>query len=216
MYNSKEMTYFTEARLDLLQLLPRSQNIKLLEIGAGTGETLLAAKKLGIAIECVGVELMKIDNSNQRNPDIDRFVFGDIQTLHLDFEENYFDVIVCADVIEHLINPWLTIEKLSKFLKKDGLFVSSIPNFRNFRVLRSIVFQGNFEYQEAGILDKTHLRFFCKKNIINLFKDSGYGIETIRTNMGGYGFKHKLLNDLTLKLLQDFFVFQYLIVAKKL
>ena len=217
MYDSKVIGYFTEPRIDLIQLLSKTQekkNIKLLELGAGTGETLLAAKKLGIASECVGIELMQFDNSNQSSPEIDRFILGDIQTLSLDLSESYFDVIICADVLEHLVDPWQVIQKLSKHLKKDGLFIASIPNFRNYRVLRSIIFQGDFAYQEGGILDRTHLRFFCKSNIVDMFQGCGYEIEAIETNMGGYGLKHKLFNNLTLKLLRDFFVFQYLRVAK--
>jgi 2-polyprenyl-3-methyl-5-hydroxy-6-metoxy-1,4-benzoquinol methylase len=216
MYESKTVPYFNAIRVDLLEILPRIESCKLLEIGAGTGATLLAAKKMGIAHEVVGIELMEVENHTQNSSEIDRFIFGDIQSLDLEFDDEYFDVIFCADVLEHLVDPWQVIQKLSRYLKPGGLFISSIPNVRNYTVLREIIFGGSFAYKENGILDKTHMRFFCRKNLIAMFEEGGYEIEKINTNMGGYGFKHKLANAMTFGLMRDFFVLQYVTLARKI
>ena len=215
MYKDKNNGYFTATRMDIIQLLPKNKDNKILEIGAGNGATLLAAKSLGLAKETVGIELVKVDNYSENFPNIDKFIYGDIESIKLDFEENYFDVIICADVLEHLVNPWETIKKLGRFQKEGGIFLSSIPNIRNYRILRSIILGGDFRYQDGGILDRTHLRFFCKKNIIQMFEDNDYEIIKINTNMGAYGLKQKFLNNLTLKIFDDFFVFQYCTVARK-
>lgn len=214
-YINKESSYFDAARIDLIELLPRKKNNKILELGAGTGETLLAAKSLGFASEGIGIDLVKIENSSQNHPEIDKFIIGNIETLDLDLEESYFDVIICADVLEHLVEPRQVIKKLSKYLKKDGVFISSIPNIRHYTAMRSILLYGDFDYQEGGILDRTHLRFFCRKNIVKMFQDSGYEIVEIKTNRGGYGLKHKLINYITFGVFDDFFAFQFCTIAKK-
>lgn len=195
MYTTKQKGYFTAARTDIIQLLPQRPNNRILEVGAGTGETLKEAKRLGLAQEVVGIELVKIDD--QISPEIDEFIVGNIETLELDFEREYFNAILCADVLEHLVNP------------------SSIPNIRNYRVMRSILLSGDFEYQDAGILDRTHLSFFCRKNIIEMFEELGYEIVKVNLNMGGYGIKHKIIDHMTMGLLKDLFVFQYCTVARK-
>lgn len=214
-YSNKESSYFTSARMDLIELLPRCKTNKILELGAGTGETLLAAKSLGLASEVVGIDLVKIENSNQSNPDINKFIIGNIESLDLELEENYFDVIICADVLEHLVEPLLVIKKISKHLKMGGIFISSIPNIRHYTVMRSILVYGDFDYEDGGILDKTHLRFFCRKNVIKIFQENGYDVIKIKTNMGGYGLKHKLLNNITFGVFKDLFVFQFCTVARK-
>lgn len=214
-YSNKQSSYFTAARIDLIELLPRFNGLKILELGAGTGETLIAAKDLGLAEEVVGIELIKAENSGQTSSKIDRFIYGDIENLALDFEDNYFDVVICADVLEHLVDPWQVVRKLSNHLRQGGLFISSIPNIRNYRVLLEIFLHGSFEYQGSGILDKTHLRFFCKKNIVQMFEDNGYEIQIAKNNMGAYGLRQKLFNNVTFKIFKDFLVFQYCTVAQK-
>jgi len=195
--------------------MPKKHNNRILEIGTGMGATLIKAKELGLAEEVVGIDIEKVENNIQSESKIDRFIVGDIEALKLDFENDYFDVIICADVLEHLVDPWKTLERLTIYLKKGGVFISSIPNVRNFRVLLSIALRGDFQYTDSGILDRSHLRFFCKNNIIKMFQENGYDILSIKTNMGAYGLKHKLINFLTFGMLKDFFVFQYCTVAQK-
>jgi len=215
LYSNKESSYFTASRMDIIELLPNFKSNRILEFGAGTGETLLVAKSLGLASEVVGIELVKIENSNQEHPEIDKFIIGNIETLELDVEENYFDVIICADVLEHLVEPWQIVRKLSRYLKTGGFFISSIPNIRHYTVIRSILIHGNFEYKDGGILDKSHLRFFCKNDVIKMFQDGGFYIEKIKNNMGGYGLRQKLVNYITFGLFQELFVFQFCTVARK-
>jgi O-antigen biosynthesis protein len=89
-----------------------------------------------------------------------------------------FDVAVFGDVLEHLRNPWKVLKETQQILKKDGFVVASIPNIAH-GAIRLALLQGQFEYNEYGILDNTHLRFFTRKTINNLFEKSGYTIEVI-------------------------------------
>jgi SAM-dependent methyltransferase len=215
LYAGKERGYFGAARMDLLQMLPPGGGLRLLEIGAGDGATLRAAKAAGLASYVVGVELAATAPGPPDAADIDLFLRGNVETMPLDLPQEHFDAILCADVLEHLVDPWRTVANLARHLKPGGLFLSSIPNLRHHRALRAIVLEGDFRYAEAGLLDRSHLRFFCRKNIRELFESAGLVVDAMEANMGAYGLRHKALDLLTLGLLHDFFVFQYRTRARK-
>src|SRR5258706_6208597 len=109
--------------MDVISLLPVNPDQKILEIGAGGGNTLIFIKEKKIAKEVMGVELMKIDDSNQQHPLIDKFQVANIEQENIDAEKEYFDVIICADVLEHLIEPWAAVARMEQYLKKDGLLI---------------------------------------------------------------------------------------------
>jgi 2-polyprenyl-3-methyl-5-hydroxy-6-metoxy-1,4-benzoquinol methylase len=182
-YESKQSTaelYFKNIRKELLDMIP--ENLKegnLLELGAGSCNTLIYAKENGYAKAIYGIELCKIENSNQENDLIDNLLITDVEKTILPYKKEFFDVIICGDVLEHLVDPYEMVRKLKTFLKKDGVLIISLPNIREFNTLKTIFFKGDFKYTESGILDKTHLRFFCKKNMINLFEENGFEVEEV-------------------------------------
>jgi len=173
----------------------------------------LALKKNGFADFVVGVELMVIENSNQNNPSIDDVIIGNIEKIILKYN-NFFDVIILGDVLEHLIDPWTTLKKLKLYLKDDGIIVASIPNFLYYTNLRTILLDADFKYEDSGILDKTHLRFFTKKNIINLFQENSMKVTLITSKFDEEKGKKYFLSKI-FKSLHKFFVTQYYIVASK-
>jgi len=213
----KQEYYYQTVRYDLLNLIPGRKENKVLEIGAGEGNTLIAAKEMGIASEICGIELVKIENSNQSNLLIDKFEICDVEKDSISFNENYFDVILAGDVLEHLHDPWASVGKLSKYLKTGGVFIASIPTVRSFTALKEIVFRGDFKYQHSGIFDKTHLRFFCRKNMINLFENNGLKVIKIVSNVDMFNplAKKRILNSLTFGFIEEFIVKKYNIVAEK-
>lgn len=90
-----------------------------------------------------------------------------------------FDYIVLTDVLEHLKEPEKLLKMTKRFLAKDGLLIASVPNVANWSVRLSLLI-GRFDYEETGILDKTHLRFFTQKTARKMFDTSGYTIEKIK------------------------------------
>jgi SAM-dependent methyltransferase len=212
LYREKEQGYYTAARLDLLRLLPPGGGLRLLELGAGDGATLRAAREAGLAAYTVGVDIMEPPGGA---PGVDRFLHGNVETMELDLPAASFDAVLCADVLEHLVDPWRAVSRLAGLLKPGGVFLSSIPNIRNHRALRAIVLEGDFRYDRAGLLDRSHLRFFCRSNVQELFSGAGLVVEAMEENMGGYGLRHKLIDRLTFGLLHDLFVFQFLTRARK-
>ena len=218
-YTEKSTIYFTRVRFDLIKLLPQNSDNKVLELGTGGGDTLIELKKRNLAKEVVGVELMEIPNSNQTNQIIDRFIIADIEKQDLPLPESYFDAILIGDVLEHLTDPWKTVAYLSKLLKKGGVFIVSVPNIRFYTALYRIYIKGDFGYKSEGLFDKTHLRFFCKKNIEQLFTtpflkiESIIPIETVRGDKPSF---KSVFNLLTFRMFEQFLTLQYIVVAKKI
>jgi len=220
MDNNKDYIYQQEPRKELLELIPiKNRNGNMLEIGAGAGDTLLYAKENNYAQNIYGVELCKIENSNQTSEIFSNFIIGNIEDLKLPFEKESFNIIICGDVLEHLINPYTVLNKLKEYLTDDGVIIASIPNIREFKTMKKIFFQGDFKYEESGILDKTHLRFFTKKNIIELFKNQGFNIIDIISSNKGMAMRYlKRLRIFKLFLqifFEEFVTVRYFIIAEK-
>ncbi len=219
-YSEKDKKYFSFTRPDIISLLPVNPQQKILEIGAGGGNMLVQIKETGLASEVMGVELVPVPGSNQGNKLIDKFQIGDIEKDKIDAAEEYFDIVICADVLEHLSDPWAVVDKLSRYLKPGGLFITSVPNIREWKTLFKITFKGDFRYKkEGGIMDKTHLRFFCKKNIKELLTTATLTPEYCKPNFllkcVREGKKRRIINILTLGLFTNFLTVQYLCIARK-
>ncbi len=89
-----------------------------------------------------------------------------------------FDVIVFADVLEHLRNPKQTLLQSKALLRSGGNVVASIPNIAHGAIRLSLLL-GTFEYQPLGILDETHLRWFTRATVVRLFRECGFAIEAL-------------------------------------
>lgn len=220
MYNYKEKSelYFTHPRRDLISLVADKKQVKLLELGAAGCDTLVEFKKSGIAAEVVGVELFSMPETNQKSPLIDKLIIADIEKDTVNLPQEYFDVIICGDVLEHLVDPWAIVRKLSASLKKGGTFVLSIPNIRDIESLYKIIVKGDFRYNpKGGVLDSTHLRFFCRKNAVALLEQGGLTIDAVYTNIKFEvpRSRRRILNKLTLGVFEKFLAVQYILVATK-
>jgi O-antigen biosynthesis protein len=89
-----------------------------------------------------------------------------------------YDVLVLADVLEHLRDPWTVLEDLVAVLRPGGIVVVSIPNVRVASVVLPLLFRGRFTYRDRGVLDRTHLRFFTRSSARELLEGAGLTIES--------------------------------------
>ena len=207
-YTEKKEAYFQGSRPDVVALIPSANN-RIIELGCGAGMTLMAAKQAGKASEIVGIDII------ERLPQHDLLTSyhqGDIDALLLDMEQGSFDVALCADVLEHLVDPWTALKKLAVLLKPGGTLIVSLPNSRDYMLALKIIIAGDFQYQSEGLLDKGHLRFFCKKNMAHLLQQSGFQVVKFDFRIQKI---RKLLYYITFGLLEQFLVKQYLIVGRK-
>lgn len=90
-----------------------------------------------------------------------------------DITDDTFDVIVLADILEHIYMPGAILQSAEKLLKPGGKLLISIPNAGYVGALLSL-YDDEWQYREEGILDRTHIRFYTRKSIIELLKLSGY------------------------------------------
>jgi len=208
MYAEKKALYFQGIRPEVIALIPGTNN-RVIELGCGAGQTLLGAREAGKASEIVGIDI--IDRLPQHDL-LTRYYQGDIDTLPLDMEHESFDVALCADILEHLVDPWSTLRRLSLLLKPGGTLIVSLPNARNYTLALKLLFFGDFQYQSDGLLDKGHLRFFCKKNMMHLIRQAGF--QVVRTDFRLHKLR-KVFYFLSFGLAEQLLVKQYLISARK-
>jgi len=197
-------------RDDFLDLVPRGTR-RLLDVGCGSGGLSIRLKEKGI--ETVGVEKDKKLYSLAKEK-LDAVILGDIENLKLNYPEGYFNCILYADILEHLIEPLNILEKHKIYLQKDGCVIASVPNVRYYKIILRLILSGAWDYNDAGMLDSTHVRFFGLVNIVELFEKAGYEIVEIRRNViAARGFR--VLNFIFFNNLKDFLTYQYYIKAKK-
>jgi 2-polyprenyl-3-methyl-5-hydroxy-6-metoxy-1,4-benzoquinol methylase len=109
-----------------------------------------------------------------------RVICGDVETLDFtkELDGERFDVVLFANVLEHLKDPWAVLLKIRDFIDPDGYVVASIPNIGHAAVALELL-AGRFAYRPFGLLGKTHLRFFNRRSIYEMFESTGYSIEEI-------------------------------------
>jgi 2-polyprenyl-3-methyl-5-hydroxy-6-metoxy-1,4-benzoquinol methylase len=211
LYGEKREFYYGVTRHDLIPLIPDGTK-RMLDVGCSNGDTGAAAKKAKGIHEIVGIELFPQAAQAARQK-LDRVLEGDIESLDLEFPEGYFDCILCADVLEHTRNPWAVLDKLRPLLHPDGVLIASIPNIRHFKPLVTII-ADRFEYEEWGLLDKTHLRFFTLHTIRKMFEGCRFRIVKIERNYS-ITWIYKVVRVLSLGLLSPFTVFQFFVIVRR-
>lgn len=148
-----------------------------LELGPATGFMTHVLRERGCTVVAIEVDP---EMANVAGQYCERIIVGDLDELDLDAElgTDRFDVIAAADVLEHLRDPLSVLRRLRKFLKPGGHFVVSLPNIAHGSV-RIALLQGHFNYQNVGLLDTTHLRFFTRESIGQLFDEAELAVAQI-------------------------------------
>lgn len=212
-YASKEGRYFAHARVDIAPLLPR-QFHSVLEIGCGAGATLAWLRETYRCDRVAGMELSDrvADTARTHAHDV---VTGNAEDLiDTSFDGEQFDLVLCLDVLEHMVDPWHFVAKLGRVVNPAGTVIFSVPNVRHFRVSFPLLFAGNWRYVDEGVLDRTHLRFFTRESALELASISPFEVVQWRHNLPPPTSKVGLANKLTLGLLADFLASQFLISAR--
>ncbi len=215
--------YYRSPRPELAAHVPM-HTTRLLDCGCGGGEFGLSLKRRGVK-EVVGIEIVERAWEIAKQV-LDDALLGSIEQMELPFEDEYFDCVVFGDVLEHLVEPAKALQKVSRILSKDGVIVMSIPNARFWQTVEMHV-NGRWQYEDAGIMDRTHLRFFCAPDMYQMVEQAGLEVLTIQPLSMWPAEQLPLDKNRCLKLgkitigpldddeHQDFLVYQYLVVAAK-
>lgn len=150
----------------------------LIDFGCGAGHFGALVKQTYPACETWGVEpdAVAAASAATRN---DKIFNSTLESLD-DLPTSHFDVVTMNDVLEHLPYSEPALALVRRILKPDGRLVLSVPNVRYFLNVRDLLFKGDWKYEDFGILDRTHLRFFTSKSIARLVAENGFEVEQLR------------------------------------
>ena len=196
----------------------RKSDLNILEVGCACGGTLLEINNINKTANIYGIEINS--NSAKLAKNFANVSSANIEDSNLPYKQGFFDYIIFGDVLEHLYNPQKVLENIKPYLKEDGKIIASIPNIQHWSIIEELL-KGNWSYTDAGILDKTHLRFFTRNEITKLFNNSGYeviqfigkdiGLTETARNMLDNLLKNELIHSF-----DDFIAYQWLVEVEKL
>jgi SAM-dependent methyltransferase len=165
--------YESPANHELLKLIGNFNYASVLDVGAGSGSNLKTIRKIApnavtwaitcseseaIALSEVTLNIIKADlNTFSQSGGSGHVIPGDMQ----------FDLIICSHVLEHLIDPVVVLGHLCERLSDKGRLIIAVPNICHWRSRLKIMY-GYFDYEESGVMDKTHLRFFTYHSAVRL------------------------------------------------
>ena len=203
------MDYYHFVRREIKPLLPKSPD-RILEVGAGAGATLKWLKTIYPEAETTAVELNP-DLQDELKQNVDVAVIGQIDETFTELKT--YDLILLLDVLEHLPDSTTTLRKLSKLLEPGGQIIVSVPNIAHLSVSVPLLLKRRFNYQDSGILDRTHLKFFVEDTAIKLLNDANL-IVTSGLISGLQGPKAKLLDLVSFGLLRHHLAKQYIMLGQ--
>jgi glycosyltransferase involved in cell wall biosynthesis len=161
----------------LLKWLSEREPGRLLDVGCSDGRFGAVARSFGYQV--TGVDVAKQEGVGDR---LDRFVEADLNHGLPVEVGGPFDYVVAADVLEHTIAPESLIAEIASRLTPNGLLFASVPNFAHWYP-RTRVALGRFDYDQRGLLDRGHVRFFTRRSFERMLDDCGIDV-VARTVVG--------------------------------
>jgi 2-polyprenyl-3-methyl-5-hydroxy-6-metoxy-1,4-benzoquinol methylase len=159
-------------------LLLTGCNKKVLEVGPATGYITEALNNRGCRVTAIEKDTAVAEITAKL---CERMIIGDVEQIDFaaDFAGEEFDVVIFGEVLEHLVDPQSVLAQAACILQPKGYVVASVPNIAHGSI-RLALLGGEFRYTELGLLDRTHLRFFTRTSLEDLFREAGYSIRVWR------------------------------------
>ena len=170
--------YYSNVREDVLRLIPERPFARVLEVGGGDFPTLLeVGRRSGAELWGADIRPVEIDGVTMVQGSFDD------PSVRAQLPSSSFDLVIANDVIEHLVDSEGFLATVHDKLKPGGLLALSVPNIRQLRSLYYIFVRGTFARQDAGLFDRTHVRWFCRGDVLTLAR--GAGLELLRWEGNG-------------------------------
>ena len=212
-YADKHEGYFEGGgRLDIVDALATDPQQAVLEIGCGSGGLARAILTAGKAGRYTGFELFE-EAAEQARGVIGEVIVGNVEQMDLSPWAGQFDALIASEVLEHLVDPWRVVTDLVGCLKSGGRVYASSPNVAHWRIVRNLI-AGRFDYTPAGVMDRTHLRWFTPATYAAMFEAAGVEILEVRP-VAPQSFKTKLILALSGGRLNHLMMVQTMIVGRK-
>jgi 2-polyprenyl-3-methyl-5-hydroxy-6-metoxy-1,4-benzoquinol methylase len=177
--------YYRTYNEDLLDLIPPDAKV-VLEVGCAAGALAAAYRRINPGVGWIGVEANE-QAAEAAKEHIDEVYCQRVEEFDWYDIDDGVDVLICGDVLEHLIDPWTVLRKLADHVKPGGQVLACIPNVQHYRVIMALL-RGEWIYANDGLLDRTHLRFFDLDGIKQLFEQAK--LETFEIRGRPYGNEH--------------------------
>lgn len=211
-YSSKGDNYYEFSRPEMIPFIPEGVST-VLEVGCSAGSFGALLKKERSGATVWGIEPSNEAASVAANK-LDRVICGFFVSGMPELNGQQFDCIIFNDVLEHLVNPENALKDCKQYLSAGGVVVASIPNILHFYQILQILKEQDWKYEDSGILDNTHLRFFTKKSIVRMFEKAGFEILKIEGINASYGLKYLVTNLFLLFRINDWKYIQFAVQAK--
>jgi len=163
-----------QARADLASRVPEGSRA-VLDVGCSRGATAAVLRSRGVET-VVGIEPDPGDASEAARV-CDRVVAGTLEGVAEEFP-GAFDAVLFGDVLEHLADPSAALARVRPWLSPRGVVVASVPNVGHWSIVADLL-AGRFDYVPYSLLSGTHIRFFTRATLVDLFEAAGYRIEAV-------------------------------------
>ncbi len=207
-------SYYSCNREEMAKYIPKNAK-RILDVGCGAGN-FGALLKSRMSVEVWGIEKI-VGPARGAKTKLDRVIVGDIENDSIELPLDYYDCVAFNDALEHFVDPWSVLKRIKTNIVNKGTVVASIPNVRYWDNIKSLLLYKQWDYEEHGILDRTHVRFFTVKSIQKMFVECGYEpilIEGI--NGSQFSWKFRLVNSVLNHSLDDVQFRQFACVARNL
>lgn len=204
-------SYYSADRSDVLAFLsPHGQFRTALDIGCASGQLGNLLLETKVTELCDGIEPY-FEAADQASTKLRKVWHLDLDTALDQVPWQEYDLLVMADVLEHLRDPWEVLTELHRRAKPGACLMVSVPNIRHKSVVFPLLFQGRFDYTDAGIMDRTHLHFFTRSSLRQAVLGAGWHVlanaPNIKRKYLRWWFPHRLLG--------DFLAVQHFLLANK-
>ncbi len=176
--HEKRYEYMEEINHGIIKQIPRNNTedvITVLDVGCGGGALSDEIKKKGYIVWGIENNKNAALKAAKRIHKVINHDLTDYSVIKSEIKNQKFDYIILSDVLEHVYDPFSVLREYMTFLKDHGFLLVSVPNTVVWTNRISFLL-GYFDYSDTGVMDRTHIRFFTFKTIINLVKVAGCSI----------------------------------------
>ena len=205
---------YESERPEVQALAPRDAR-RILDIGCSAGG-LGGALKRRQGATVTGIELDE-DYARDAEDVLDTVLQGDVEQVLAERagELGSFDLVIAADVLEHLIDPWTALRRAAELLEPGGSAIVSLPNMRYLAVFWQLAVRGRWPRHAAGLFDATHLRWFTLTDARDLLEQAGLDVVRVEPIYWVEGWALRLFRLLARTPLAPFLAGQWVLVGRK-
>lgn len=167
--------YYANTRDDIVDSLPRPVG-SVLDVGCGSGGVGAGLRRAG-ASRLTGIEVVA-EQAELARAHYDHVVAAPVEEALAQLD-GPFDTILCLDVLEHLVDPERVLRDLHGVAAPGARLQVSLPNARHVSLVKDLVFKGTFGYTEWGHRDRTHLRWFTRRDIVEAMERTGWAVRRV-------------------------------------